>query len=226
MTRRKRSWDEEAQRSKKLKKTSKKKVKKKPEPPPQDDDAMTLGLDDLAADLGIDLDDDDEEEKPKKAKRTVKKKKKPAPVEDDEEEDDEDIDSLIEELEDDEEEEEKPKKRAKKIKKAPKREDDTKERDEISEALGIDIANECPVCRKMSGKCKCDEDDRTFYKRTRFEDGDKTAICPRDGAPLSSIFLPRPNAKPPFKLPQFVVVWGCAVCHADALSTAMQNARR
>lgn len=204
------------------------------------DESMTLGLDDLAADLGIDLGDEDE--KPKVRRKPAKRvKKKPAPKPEPEDDQDDDLDDdLMALLDDDPEPAKKPtvkKPRAKaksKPKAAPEPEDDdlselledSTEREAVKAATGIDIASECPVCRKMNGKCKCEEDDRTFFRRTRFENGDKTARCPRCKAPLSSVYVPRPGAKKPFRLPQFTVVWGCVPCHGDALATTMLNAHR
>lgn len=88
-------------------------------------------------------------------------------------------------------------------------------------AFGIDTSMECPVCRSLE-ECECEEDDRTFARRVRFEDDvKKTARCPRCKAPLSVVYLPRPGAKPPFRLSQFEALWSCSCCHTEAVACAV-----
>lgn len=84
----------------------------------------------------------------------------------------------------------------------------------------FDLSTECPVCRSLDG-CECDEEDRTFLRRVRFEDDvKKVARCPRCQAPLSVLYLPRPGARAPFRLPEFTALWGCSICHGVSLATA------
>lgn len=97
--------------------------------------------------------------------------------------------------------------------------------EKVAKDLGLDLRMQCPVCRSLDA-CDCDEDDRTFVLRTRFEEKiEKVARCPRDQAPLSLLYLPRPGARPPFRLSQFTATYGCAVCHGDALATVLLSRR-
>lgn len=85
----------------------------------------------------------------------------------------------------------------------------------------------CPVCKKPSG-CACEEGDREFVLRTRFEASvDKVARCPRCGAPLSVFYVPRPgSAIEPgtgkLRLSQFSALHGCSVCATDAIVGFLQ----
>jgi len=89
-----------------------------------------------------------------------------------------------------------------------------------NDGIGIDLSTECPVCRSLDG-CDCEEEDRTFLRRVRFEDEvKKVARCPRCQAPLSVLYLPRPGARAPFRLPEFTALWGCSICHGVSLATA------
>jgi hypothetical protein len=192
------------------------------------------------------LDDESDQPKPdapkKVAKKVVKKvAEKPAAAEESEEEDPALEQPFVGEDEEPEAEEQpaaKPVKKAAVKKKEP-------EVDESLEALkakaakvtstrtvtaetkvAFDVKAECPVCRTLG--CKdCDEDERTFVRRTRFEaDAKKVACCPRCQAPLSVLYVPRPGAKAPFKLSNFAAVHGCALCHGDGLaSTALAHHR-
>jgi len=187
-------------------------------------------------------DEEEEEEEPKPKKKAKKKgsKKKAKKVEP---EDDEDDDFGLDDFDDDEEEEEpkkKPKKTKKKGSKAERKKGKKKAKicltcreeldececpakplnkaEETAEAIGFDVRSECPVCRSCDG-CECDEEDRSFVRRLAFETGDKVARHPVCGAPLSVIYLPRPNAgEGPYRLPQFTALWGCSVCTGDALA--------
>lgn len=88
-------------------------------------------------------------------------------------------------------------------------------------AFGIDLSMECPVCRKFE-TCECEEEDRTFMRRIRFEDDvKKVARCPRCKAPLSVVYLPRPGAAPPFRLSQFEALHACSCCHTEAVACAV-----
>jgi len=203
------------------------------------DDIFTEGEE--ADDLGQD------EEKPKKAKTKKKPKegkpkkkatkKKPKEAEDD-------LDDFFLEYDenDDPVEPKKPptKKRVKKTKKVepeddlglddapweeeagdPKKVGKTKA-EEVAESLSIDLSSECPVCRSLEA-CECEEEDRAFTRRVRFAaDVKDVARCPRCQAPHSVLHLPRPGSGPgPYRLSQFVPVWGCAVCHPTALATVL-----
>lgn len=94
--------------------------------------------------------------------------------------------------------------------------------------LGIDLASECPVCRSLD-PCECEEEDRSFIRRTRFEeDVKKVARCPRCRAPLSVVYLPRansPTCPAEHRLPEFVAVWACACCHAPTLAATLRIGR-
>ena len=91
----------------------------------------------------------------------------------------------------------------------------------------IDISMECPVCRSLEA-CGCEEEDRAFVRRTRFQaDVKKVARCPRCEAPLSVVYLPRPGIKSvPFRLAQFEALYACSCCHNHALATVILSVQR
>lgn len=96
----------------------------------------------------------------------------------------------------------------------------------VAEEYEINLALECPVCRSLD-PCECEEEDRSFQRRVRFEeDVKKVARCPRCQAPLSVLYLPRPGAHPPYRLSCFTSAWGCAVCNGPGIATiALQVGR-
>ena len=114
--------------------------------------------------------------------------------------------------------------------KNPTWEEQVQQGEEVEEVAGrfaIDLSMECPVCRGLED-CGCEEEDRSFVRRTRFEnDVKKVARCPRCAAPLSVVYLPRPGAAAtPFRLAQFEAVYACSCCHTEALATAVLGVKR
>lgn len=118
-------------------------------------------------------------------------------------------------------------KKGKKTKKVEKGAEKPKPKlEETAKEIREDLALECPVCRSLEA-CACEEDDRTFQRRCRFEhDVKKTARCPRCHAPLSVIYVPRPGTRPPYRLPCFNPVWGCSICHGSSIAAVASGVGR
>lgn len=93
----------------------------------------------------------------------------------------------------------------------------------------VDPAASCPVCRSFE-ECECEESDRDFVKRTRFEnDAKKVARCSICERPLSVVYVrrPGPQASPPYRLSQFDAIYGCSGCAGPGLATVLiQQAER
>lgn len=100
------------------------------------------------------------------------------------------------------------------------------EEEKVADQIGIDLAMECPVCRSLEA-CECEEPDRSFLRRIRFEeDVKKVARCPRCQTALTAVLLPRPGTEPPHDLAHMVAIWGCVCCSGPALATViLQQAR-
>lgn len=97
----------------------------------------------------------------------------------------------------------------------------------VARLVQVDRLAECPVCRS-NNPCGCDETDRGFTRRTRFEQGDKrTPRCRTPGcwAPLSVIYLLRSGApeQGPWGLSHFVSTWGCALCSSVELTQVITD---
>lgn len=185
---------------------------------------VDLDLDEF--DLGLEEDGDprgeefatEKESKPKKKvkKKTKKKASKPVKEEPIDEDENGDYGDLLGDSWDDEGAEE-----GLAPTKAPKSDTET-----AAGALGLNLAMECPVCRSLKS-CDCEEEDRAFVRRTRFEaEVKKVARCARCQAPLSVLHLPRPGSAPPYRLAQFVAVYSCVPCSAESLATVALSARR
>jgi len=227
---------EELKKKTTKKKTTKKKTKKKTKaaaPTPEEEDLEA----ELLADL--DLADDPEPEKPKKtakkAKKTAKKtkktkkaaKKKAAKKAAKKEEPEDDLDLG---LADD------PTEDLDSFGDDPEDEATETPTEAVARAFSIDLSLECPVCRSTD-PCSCEEADRSFVRRVRFEDDvEKVARCARCRAPMSVVYLPRPGAEvdPPagagdpggYRLSQFAALHACSVCHGDGLAAAACRAGR
>ncbi len=89
--------------------------------------------------------------------------------------------------------------------------------------LGLDLSKECPVCRSLD-TCECDEEDRTFVLRTRFDhDVKRVALCQRCFGPLSVVYLLVRHGGPPHRLAQFEAVYQCVQCAGYALAQVVQS---
>lgn len=94
-------------------------------------------------------------------------------------------------------------------------------------SLHTDITSECPVCRSIS-ECDCEEADRSFIRRVRFEDDvKKVARCNRCQAPLSVVFIRRASVplKESYRLSEFCAMYGCSVCAGDSLASLTLRAK-
>lgn len=102
----------------------------------------------------------------------------------------------------------------------PKKKDNQKQ----TSNLGVELALDCPVCRTVDS-CDCEENDRAFIRRTRFEnDVEKVARCNRCEAPMSVIYLPRGALKnEPHRLSQFSALYACSLCSYDSLATIVSR---
>lgn len=95
---------------------------------------------------------------------------------------------------------------------------------EHAAALGFDLSRECPVCRSLE-PCGCSEAERAYARRIRFGNDVKgVPRCPRDGAPLSTLHVPRPGARigPLAELSEFGALYACALCQGEAAATVLR----
>jgi len=191
-----------------------------------DDDEMSALLDEIEMDLGNSEEDgDDTPQKPKKAAKATKKSKrrskKPAP---------EDEDSGGTKV---------AKKKAKKatkkraVKKAAKKATSEADIEDLLDELpdgdepkkpgakrgDVAAVSECPVCRSIDD-CACNEDDRAFTRRTRFEsDVETVSRCPRCGLPLSVLYVPRAGTSAPYDLSHAAAIYACVVHGGAGIAT-------